>query len=301
MPARESIAQYYQHYYEQGRPEGGEISAYRIEEYAPAGSFPLLRRDFYKIKLLCNTQGVISYAGKTVAVQAPALIFANPLIPHAWERQSGQPTGYACLFTEGFMAQQLKVASVADSPLFRVGGSPVVFPTPEVVGRLSSLFELLLAEMQSSYIHKYDLMRTYIQTIIHESLKLVPAAQSYQPGTSAAWLSASFLELLDRQFPIASPQHTLPLRNANEFARQLAVHTNHLNKALRGVTGQTTTAHIAAKIVAEAQALLQHSDWSLAEIGYCLGFEHASNFNLFFKKHTGQSPSRYRRQPRVFS
>jgi AraC family transcriptional activator of pobA len=145
------------------------------------------------------------------------------------------------------------------------------------------------------------LMRTYIQTIIHESLKLVPAAPSYQPGTSAARLSASFLELLDRQFPIASPQHTLPLRNANEFARQLAVHTNHLNKALREVTGQTTTAHIAAKIVAEAQALLQHSDWSLAEIGYCLGFEHASNFNLFFKKHTGQSPSRYRRQPRVFS
>ena len=300
MPSRESIAEYYQRY-GQGTPNAGQVSAYRIEDFAPTDSFPHLRRDFYKIKLLCNAQGIISYADKTVAVQQPALIFANPLIPHAWERLGGQTTGYACLFTADFMTQQLKTASVANSPLFRVGGSPVLFPPPEVVSRLSSLFELLLAEMQSSYIHKYDLLRTYIQTIIHESLKLAPAPPAYQPGTSAARLSALFLELLDRQFPIASPQHTLPLRNANEFARQLAVHTNHLNKALREVTGQTTTAHIAAKVVAEAQALLQHSDWSLAEIGYCLSFEHASNFNLFFKKHTGQSPSRYRRELRALS
>jgi AraC family transcriptional activator of pobA len=300
MSSRESIAEYY-HRYGQGAPAAGQVSAYRIEDFAPADSFPQQRRDFYKIKLLRTTQGRLSYADKAVMVQEPALIFANPFIPHAWERLGGQPTGYACLFTEEFLTPPLRTGSVAGSPLFRVGGSPVVFPPPVVVDRLTSLFELLLAEMESSYIHKYDLVRTYIQTIIHEALKLAPAPPASQPGTSAVRLSALFLELLDRQFPIASPQHTLPLRNANEFARQLAVHTNHLNKALREVTGQTTTAHITAKLVAEAQALLQHSDWSLAEIGYCLGFEHASNFNLFFKKHTGQAPSRYRRWPGVLS
>jgi len=295
MSPGETIAEYYQHY-GQGAPAAGQVSSYRIEDFAPADSFPNLRRDFYKIKLLCHAQGRLTYADKTVVIQQPALIFANPLVPHAWERQGGRPTGYACLFTEEFLAPHWKTGSVGSSPLFRAGGAPVLLP-PAVVERLSSLFELLLAETQSSYIHKYDLLRTYIQTIIHEALKLTPAPLAARPGTSAARLSALFLELLDRQFPIASPQHTLPLRNANEFARHLAVHTNHLNKALREATGQTTTAHIAAKVVAEAQALLRHTDWSLAEIGYCLGFEHAPNFNLFFKKHTGQAPSRYRRQP----
>jgi len=47
--------------------------------------------------------------------------------------------------------------------------------------------------------------------------------------------------------------------------------------------------------------LLRNSDWSMAEIGYCLGFEHPSNFNNFFKKHIGQSPNHYRRQPVVLS
>jgi AraC family transcriptional activator of pobA len=43
--------------------------------------------------------------------------------------------------------------------------------------------------------------------------------------------------------------------------------------------------------------LLLHSSWDIAEIGYCLGFEHASNFNIFFKKQTGQTPNHFRRQP----
>jgi AraC-like DNA-binding protein len=199
------------------------------------------------------------------------------------------------------MTPQLRPASIAGSPLFRVGGTPVLFPPPEAVRRLSSLFEEILLEIQSSYAHKYDLLRSYVQLILHESLKLAPVEPFHQPGTSAARLSAQFLELLDRQFPVASPQHTLPLKNANEFARQLAVHTNHLNKALKEITGQTTTEHIAGKVAEEAKALLRNSNWSLAAIGYCLGFEHASNFNHFFKKRTGQSPSSYRRQPLVLS
>jgi AraC family transcriptional activator of pobA len=296
MHPRETIADYYQRH-GKGSPDAGQVTAYRLEDFTQAVPFPHIRRDFYKIKLLRDVQGTLSYADQQVAVQDCALVFANPLIPHSWERHAGSPTGFACLFTEDFITQQFKTASVAGSPLFRVGGTPVLFPPPATARQISVLFEQLLAEMQSSYAHKYDMVRNYLQLIIHESLKLASAAPFYQPGTSAARLSALFLDLLEGQFPIASPQHTLPLKNANEFAQRLAVHTNHLNKALKETTGKTTTEHIAEKMLAEAKALLRHSAWSMAEIGYCLGFEHASNFNHFFKKNTGQSPYQYRKQP----
>jgi AraC family transcriptional activator of pobA len=295
MQAPETIGEFYQRY-GRGRPDAGQVAIYRIEDVATPATFPHIRRDFYKMKLLCNAQGILSYADKKIAVSADALIFTNPLLPYSWERLAGRETGYACLFTEEFITQQLRPASLASSPLFRAGGTPVLFPPPEIVQRLSTLFEQLLAEIASAYVHKYDLLRTYIQLILHESLKLAPVAPAYQPGTSAARLTSLFLDLLDRQFPLASPQHTLQLKNANEFARQLAVHTNHLNKALKDVTGKTTTEHIAEKLMNEAKALLRHSNWSLAEIGYCLGFEHASNFTIFFKKHAGQPPTHYRRQ-----
>lgn len=300
MSNREDIAAYCEAH-SQEKPAAGQFTVYRLEEFTGSVSFPHLRRDFYKIKLLSNVQGILSYADRRVAVTGSALLFANPLIPHSWEQLAGSPTGYACLFTEAFVTQQLKTASVAGSPLFRVGGTPVLFPPPALVGRLGYLFEAMLTEMQSDYPSKYDLLRSYVQIVLHEALKLAPAAPFYQPGTSAAQLSALFLTLLDQQFPLASPQHTLPLKNANEYARQLAVHTNHLNKALKGITGKTTSEHIAEKMVAEAKALLRHSSWSIAAIGYCLGFGHASNFNSFFKSHTGQPPNQYRQQPLVLS
>ena len=300
MVQRETIEDYYQHYGE-GKSPAGQFAIYRLEDFAQVETYPHIRRDFYKIKLMCNVQGILSYADHRVAVQDSALVFVNPLVPHSWARLAGSPTGFACLFTEDFITQQLKTASVAGSPLFRAGGMPVLFPPPETVGRITDIFEAMLAEMQLGYANKYDLLRSYVQIILHESLKLAPAAPYYQPGNSAARLSAAFLEQLDRLFPIASPQHTLPLRNANEFARQLAVHTNHLNKVLKEVTGKTTTEHIAEKMLAEAKALLRNSNWSIAEISYCLGFEHASNFNSFFRKRTQYSPSQYRNQSVVLS
>jgi len=295
MASRETIWEYYQQYGE-GKSTAGQFAVYRLEDFANAETYPHIRRDFYKIKLMCNVQGILSYADQHVSVQDSALVFVNPMIPHSWERQAGSPTGFACLFTEDFITQQLKTASVASSPLFRVGGAPVLFPPPETVSKIAGIFEDMLKEMQSGYVNKYDLARSYVQIILHEGLKLAPAAPFYQPGNSAARLSAAFLELLDRQFPITSPQHALPLRNANEFARQLAVHTNHLNKVLKEITGKTTTEHLAEKMLAEAKALLRNSNWSIAEISFCLGFEHASNFNGFFRKNTGIPPSQYRNQ-----
>lgn len=300
MKTRETISDFYRQY-GKGHPPAEQVTVYRLEDLAKSTEIPHLRRDFYKVKLLDNAQGILAYADQHIAIRTCALIFVNPLVPHSWHRLSGRETGFACLFTEEFVTQQLRLASVAGSPLFRVGGNPMLFPPPEVVGRLHLFFEQLLTEMHSSYPNKYDLMRNYLQLILHESIKLTPVAPFYQPGTSAARLSFLFLELLERQFPVATPHHTLPLRNANEFARQLAVHPNHLNKALKEITGKTTTEHIAEKLVAEAKTLLRNSDWSLAEIGTCLGFEHASNFNSFFKTHTKQPPSQYRRRPGVLS
>ncbi|MBO2012224.1 helix-turn-helix domain-containing protein [Hymenobacter negativus] len=298
MPSEKAIADYYQ-LYGHGEPATGQVTAYRIEQVVAADSYPLVRRDFYKIKLLCDATGVLSYADQRVAVQGCALIFVNPLVPYAWERTAGRETGFACLFTDEFSTPHLRTASLAQSPLFRAGSVPVLFPPPAVVVRLKYLFEQLLAELPSPYPHKYEVLRNYVQLLLHESLKLLPAAPA--GADAAARLQARFLDLLARQFPLASPYQPLALKTANEFARQLLVHPNHLNKVLKARTGQSTTAHIAGWLVEEARALLRHSNWSVDEIADGLGFGHTSNFHAFFKKHTGHTPHGYRRQVRSLS
>ncbi len=99
---------------------------------------------------------------------------------------------------------------------------------------------------------------------------------------------------MERQFPIDSPENILTLKSPADFAQNLSVHVNHLNRAVKEVTGKTTTNHIADRIVKEAKALLVHTDWNVSEIAYSLGFEYPTYFNNFFKKHTELSPKSLR-------
>jgi AraC family transcriptional activator of pobA len=236
MSMQAAIAAYYQRY-GHGEPATGHVTAYRLEERAAEAVYPHVRRDFYKIKLLCDAEGILSYADQRVAVRGCALIFVNPLIPYAWERTAGRETGFACLFTEAFSTPHLRTASVAQSPLFRPGSVPVLFPPPAAIARIRYLFEQLLAELPSAYAHKYEVLRTYVQLLLHESLKLLPAAS---PAPNAAIrLQGQFLDLLGRQFPLTSPTQLLVIKTATEFARQLGVHPTHLNKVLQATTGHS--------------------------------------------------------------
>ncbi|RZM05180.1 MAG: AraC family transcriptional regulator, partial [Pedobacter sp.] len=86
----------------------------------------------------------------------------------------------------------------------------------------------------------------------------------------------------------------LLLKAAKDYANDLGVHANYLNRSIKEVTGKTTTAHISERLVSEAKAILQHTDWNIAEVAYALGFEYPTYFNNFFKKQTGVSPSSVR-------
>jgi AraC family transcriptional regulator, transcriptional activator of pobA len=130
--------------------------------------------------------------------------------------------------------------------------------------------------------------------IVHYALKIQPSETLYQHADANVRITAIFTELLERQFPIESPSQQFTMRSAKDFAEQLNVHTNHLNRAIRLTTGKTTTDHIAERITSEAKALLKHTDWNIAEISYSLGFEDPSHFNHFFKKQTSATPSSFR-------
>ncbi len=80
----------------------------------------------------------------------------------------------------------------------------------------------------------------------------------------------------------------------SEFAGQLAVHVNHLNRAVKEITEKTTSMIIAERLLQEAKILLRHTEWNVSEIAYSLGFKEATDFNNFFKKMMQLTPVRFR-------
>lgn len=270
----------------------GQFNVYAREQFSTR-KLTFGRRDYYKIALLTGSSRY-NYATRGVLIEQPVLVFSNPLIPYSWEPVSEEQGGYLCMFTEEFLLVNDRAASLQESPLFRLGSDPVYFVDEAQYADLSHLFRKMLQEMNSGYRYQQEVLHNYLSLVIHEALKLQPQATYYQHPNAASRILALFQGLLERQFPIDSPAHGLKLRTPGDFARQLSVHVNHLNRAVKKITGKPTTAHITERIIGEAKALLQHTSWSTAEIAYGLGFEYPTYFNNFFKKQTGTSPSTLR-------
>jgi len=253
------------------------------------------RKDFYKI---CLTTGksVIHYADRSFEEDGTILFFGNPHIPYSWETLSTTYVGYTCLFSEEFFKASDRSESLQHSPLFKIGGTPILKITDEQRQFLNTLFQRMIEEQKSDYTYKDDLIRNYINLIIHEALKLQPSEHYDQHKNAASRLTSVFLELLERQFPVESADKPLRLKTAQDYANALHVHVNYLNRAVKEVTGKSTTTHITERIVSEAKALLQHTAWNIADVAYALGFEYTTYFNNFFKRLTGTNPKSLRLQ-----
>ena len=251
------------------------------------------RRDFYKISLIIG-QGKLFYGNQEIEINRNALIFFNRNVPYSWEAVSEKQGGFFCLFTEDFINDGNRSKHATDNPLFRGDNIPVFFIDKDQENDIYDIFQKMSKELESGYIHKYDLMRSYLDLIVHEAMKMQSLVSSSAYMNGSTRITSLFLELLERQFPIDSPEHKLQLKTAKDYAEKLAIHVNHLNRALKEVTGKTTTEHIIERVVLHSKVMLRHSNWSITEVAYCLGFEYAAYFNNIFKKQTGITPKSYR-------
>lgn len=84
------------------------------------------------------------------------------------------------------------------------------------------------------------------------------------------------------------------LHEVGQYAALLHISAGHLSEVVKAQSGQPAIKHIHARLVLEARRLLFHTQRSLKEIAFDLGFAEASYFNRFFKRETGTTPAEYR-------
>ncbi|RZL13653.1 MAG: AraC family transcriptional regulator, partial [Hymenobacter sp.] len=251
------------------------------------------RREFYKISLIQGCSR-IEYADQGLEVAGSALWFASHRVPYRWLPHDQAQVGYFCVFTDEFLRPANGGLVLHELPVFQPGNCPVVPVTDAQFEAISLLFEKMTQEIKSGYAYKYDLLRAYLLELIHAGQKLQPVPVLVPAHSASARLAGLFAELLERQFPLEAPQQQLRLRTAADYAGQLAVHVNHLNRVLKEATGFTTTALIGARVTQEAKLLLKQTSWTVSEIAESLGFADVAHFCNFFKRQTGLVPGSFR-------
>jgi AraC family transcriptional activator of pobA len=256
----------------------------------PGTSYPC--RSFYKISLL-RSRSRAEYADQTIAIEPDALVFSTPKVSFQWSPDEAQQ-GQFCLFTSEFLLPVLGGLTPDELPLFRADGYLVFQLTPAETARAVVIFNQMQEELASDYAHKYDLLRAYVLELLHLGQKRQATTTLHPAHSAANRLASRFVELLERQFPLTTPQQRVPLRTAKDFADHLAVHVNHLNKVLKDSTGRTTTDLIGGRLAQEAKVLLRQTDWTLWEIADSLGFVDVAHFSHFFRRYAAVSPGAFR-------
>ncbi len=297
MNTIESLEEFYQHKLNwvpgNIHKEIGHFNVFRLEPFVGSNAKPIpySRRDYFKISLIRGNNKV-HYADKVVEIKERALLFANPQVPYNWEEIDKVQSGYFCVFMGSFFHQ---FGNLNDYVLFQPNGTPV-FELPEnQAEEIGVIFERMFDEINSDYIHKYDILRTLVFELIHKAMKLYPSNNLNTKEADASHrITTVFMELLERQFPIDDTRQRLSLRTPAAFADQLAIHVNHLNRALKKTTQKSTSKIIQERILQEAKILLKHSAWNISEIAYALGFNEVTHFNKFFKQQLSLTPSSFR-------
>lgn len=81
----------------------------------------------------------------------------------------------------------------------------------------------------------------------------------------------------------------------SEYAGLLHVSPRTLTDLTKQALNKTPSQLIQERIILEAQRLLLHSNLNVNQIGYRIGFDDASYFVKYFKKHTGTAPLAFRK------
>ncbi len=275
------------------KKELGHFNVFQHEPIDPEKSKPVpySRRDFYKIMLVIGNIKM-NYADQVIHVKKQALFFSNPQIPYNCENLERIQAGFYCIFNQHFFH---KFGDLTQYSVFQPSGNHVFELTDEQVDLVKPVFRKMFEEIKSIYVHKYDVLRNLAFELLHFAMKIQPVTQFHKQQANASQrISMLFLELLERQFPIDENHPSIHLRSASDFASQLNVHVNHLNRAVKDTIEKTTSQIIAERILQEAKILLKHSQWNVSEIANALGFTETTHFNNFFKKHVQLSPLKFR-------
>lgn len=271
----------------------GHFNVFTIDEYIGKKAKPVVysRKDYYKITLIIG-KNRIYYADKVIDIQKQALFFTNPQIPYKFEWIDDHKTGFFCVFTPAFFHH---FGNLNDYEVFKPGVIPVFELTDEQLEDIKQIYRKMQTELFSDYTHKYDLLRNLVFDLLHYTLKMKPASKAEKHQANASQrITHMFLELLERQFPIEETRQRICFRSPSEFAGQLSVHVNHLNRAVKKITEKTTSEIIAERLLQEAKILLRHTEWNVSEIASSLGFKEATHFNNFFRKSMQMTPIRFR-------
>ncbi|GAB4031948.1 helix-turn-helix domain-containing protein [Spirosoma jeollabukense] len=193
-------------------------------------------------------------------------------------------TGFMCFFSNELY---LSAVGEKEPDFMKLTSNPLISLTDTQTGHVGAVCARLTVEYTENGATQTDLIRPYLLALLSE------INRAYI-GSSSAKLDAG--ARLVQQFMDVVSKHVRQQRLVTDYASQLNVTPNHLNKVVKARTGKSPSVWIDERIVLEAKVLLFQSTLTVAQVAAELGFDDQSNFGKVFRRYARVSPTAFRRQ-----
>ncbi len=247
------------------------------------------RHDYYTIIFIERGQGTHFIDFTEYEIVDRSIFFIMPGQMHQVILTS-EPTGWIITFTEEFLiANSIPDKMINDIYLFNDYGQSPPLPINENDMPVYKNLILQMAHFEKS-------LETYTQEAVGSLVKVfliqgnnhcsLRKSNNPQLIETSNHILRTFKQLLNKKY---ATDHMV-----SDYAYELAVTSDYLNKTVKNLTGKSAKEYIQSKLITEAKRSLLFSNISNKELAYELGFEESAHFNNFFKKATGQTPSEFR-------
>jgi AraC family transcriptional regulator, transcriptional activator of pobA len=245
-----------------------------------------------QIKILFLPAGfVLKVDFKEFSFQADALLFVNPKVV-IQPISAASTAGELIYFNRDFYCVEIHDREVAcDGILYNnVFEIPFIELNERQSTEIKNILREVKTEMAQEDANTEEMLRILLKLIIIKSTRIWK--QQHQLAETHQQPDVQFL----RKFSQLVEKNYKTHHTVSDYADMLFVTPKTLSKKIGLLTNDSPNDIIKDRIILESKRLLAHTSLTVKEIAHSLNYEDDAYFVRFFTKHTGMSPTSFRKQ-----
>ena len=267
------------------RVQGNEIQK---NDYPHKTKLPH-KHNYYEMCFFTDGNGEHEIDFITHPISSPSIHFLRPGQVHLIKRGEAYK-GYLVVFSEEFYNLRFQNLEVIPGyPLVtKLENGPILNLNNELFAEFHQLVNNIEKELVESDSDSEEIIISYLKIFflkLKQNFSKLLTKQN-RPGGTIKNTVYRFNQLVDKYYN--------QIHHVKDYAELMCESPIQINRAVKAITGKTSSEIIIERLILEAKRLLLFSDLSNKEVAYKLKYEDPSYFARIFRKKTGFTPSGFR-------